>query len=144
MANVLQYDPADFTLVVGGYIIGGFADDEFVDVERDEDAYIKKVGVGGEVARMKNKNRSGRIIIRLMQSSPSNDALSLLAVLDEFGDFGAVPILARDHSGRSLFATPLGWIKKFPKAMWRKEVEIREWVLDTISLSIYVGGNKVA
>jgi hypothetical protein len=139
--TVLTYDPKKFSLAIGGYIMGGFADDDYVTVERDEDAYKKYVGVSGEVARVKNLNRAGHIVLRLMQSSDSNDALSLLAVLDEAADLGAVPVLARDHSGRSLFAAAFCWVKKFPKAVWKKDVALWEWSLDTTSLTVYTGGN---
>jgi hypothetical protein len=138
---VLQYDPKKITLVIGGYIMEGFVEDEFIDVERDEDAYTKKVGVSGEVARIKNKNKAGKITVRLMQSSPSNDELSLLATLDEFADVGAVPILCRDDSGRALFASIFGWVKRFPKAIYRKDITGREWQIDTASLEVYLGGN---
>lgn len=141
-STVLTYDPKKFSLIIGGNIIGGFVEDDFVEVERDEDAYKKYAGVSGEIARVKNLNRSGSIKLRLMQSSDSNDALSLLAALDEFANLGVVPILARDHSGRSLFAAVLGWVKKYPKATWKKDVSGWEWIIDTTSLTIYVGGTQ--
>lgn len=141
-SGVLTYDPKKFTLIVGGYIMTGFGPEDFVEVERDEDAYTKKVGVSGEVARVRNLNRAGVITLRLMQSSPSNDALSLLATLDEFADLGAVPILARDHSGRSLFTSVFGWVKRFPKTVWKKDVALWEWKIDTATLSIYMGGQN--
>ena len=138
--TVLNYDPKKIQLIVGGYIIGGFVDDEFLEVERDVDAYTKYVGVGGETTRIKTTNRSGKLTIKLMQSSPSNDELSLLTELDEFGDAGAVPLLARDGNGSTLFTSVFCWVKRFPKVMWRREVQVYEWVLDTSSLSIFVGG----
>lgn len=138
---VYQFDPKKVNLTVGGYIMGGFDESSFIDVSRDEDGWIKKVGCSGEVARYKNSNRAGSVKIRIMQSSPSNDALSLLATLDEFGGFGAVPILARDQSGRSLFASPLAWVRKYPNVVWQKDVAAWEWVIDTVTLTFYLGGN---
>lgn len=143
MPGVLQYDPKGFVLIVGGYIMGGFADNDFIEIERDEDAFTKRVGVSGEVSRIQNLNKAGRITIRLMQSSSSNDALSLLATLDEAGGFGAVPVLARDHNGRALFAAVFGWVKRLPKTVWKKDVAVWEWVIDTTTLSIYAGGANV-
>lgn len=139
---VLTYNPGDVTLIVGGVEIVGFADDEFILIERDEDAFIKKVGVAGEVTRLKNQNRAGKITFKLMQSSISNDELSFLAALDESQGFGAVPALARDLSGRSVFATPFAWVKRYPRAEYKKTVGTWTWVLDTASLLVFVGGNN--
>lgn len=139
-SNVFTYDPKAVHLTVGGLLIGGFADDTFIEVERDADAYTKYVGVGGEVARIKNANRAGRVVVRLMQSSPSNDELSTLAELDEFGDFGAAPLLLKDGNGFTLWSSVFCWVKKLPKTVWKKDVEVREWTLDTSRLIGFVGG----
>lgn len=138
---MLQYDPKQVTLIVGGKIISGFADDDFIEVERDEDAFSKKTGVDGETTRAKNNMRSGHIIVRLMQSSSSNDDLSDFALLDEKDMSGAGAVLCKDGSGRSVFSAQSGWIKKLPKATFKKDVEMREWTIDCDSLDIFVGGN---
>lgn len=139
-SNVFTYDPAAVHLTVGGLLIGGFAEDEFIEVERDADAYTKFVGAGGEVARIKNANRAGKVVVRLMMSSPSNDEFSALAELDEFADLGAVPILLRDQNGFTLWSSVYCWVKKLPKTVWKKDVEVREWTLDTGRLLGFVGG----
>jgi len=142
VAVVYSFDPASVSLVVGGVLLSGFADDAHITVQRDEDGYTKKVGISGEVARLKNLNRSGRITVRLMASSSSNDELSLLAALDEAQGVGAVPVLCRDRSGRSVFATSFAWVKKYPAAGWTKDVPTWEWTLDTAALFLFVGGTN--
>lgn len=139
--SVFTYDPKQYTTIIGGNIITGFSDDDFVEIEREEDAWTKKVGVDGEVTRAKSNNRSGHIILRVMQSSASNDALSALALLDEASNTGAVPGLAKDGSGRSAFATDTCWIRKFPKTVWKRGVAFWEWTIDTGALDIFIGGN---
>jgi hypothetical protein len=143
MANptVFTYDPKQYSTIVGGNIITGFSDDDFVEIERDEDAFTKKVGVDGEITRAKSNNRAGHIILRIMQSSSSNDALSALAAADEATNAGAVPALAKDVSGRSAFATDVCWVKKYPKTVWKKGVAFWEWTLDCGNLEIFIGGN---
>lgn len=143
MANtVLTYDPKQFSMICGDKIIGGFADDDFIEVERDEDAFSKKAGVDGIVTRAKNNVRMGKITIRIMQSSPSNDDLTAFAKLDEAtppaGSFAAT---ARDGSGRSAFSAQTAWIKKLPKTVFKKDIEMREWVIDCGSLDVSIGGN---
>ena len=135
------YDPKLGVLIVGGNIIQGFAEDDMIEVSRDEDMWKKKVGTDGEVTRGKTNNKAGSIIIRLMQSSASNDVLSALALADEASNAGAVPVMFRDGSGRSLFATDFGWVKRFPKTAWKNDVSFWEWTIDTGVLNIFVGGN---
>lgn len=130
-------------MVVGGFIISGFAEDEVIKIARDDDAFIKTVGVSGEVARRTNFNQSGMITITLMQSSASNDDLSALASVDYAtrGIAGAVPVIMKDQSGRSLFVSPFGWVKKFPDSSFAKNPGSREWIIDCSTLLISIGGN---
>jgi hypothetical protein len=138
---MLQYDPKQVTLVIGGHIMFGFADDDFIEVERDEDAFTKKTGVDGTTTRAKNNVRTGKITFRLMQSSASNDDLQALAYNDEIGNSGAVPVTCKDGNGRSVFSAQNGWVKKLPKAGYKKDVDMREWVIDTDAMDITIGGN---
>ena len=125
---------------MGSYIISGFAEDDQITLARDEDAYTKRVGVAGEVTRIKNTNRAGSVTVSLMQSSLSNDELSFLAELDEFANFGAVPLLLKDHNGRALVASPFCWVRRYPELQWKKDVAVWKWTLDTVTLSMYAGG----
>lgn len=131
-------------MLVGGFLISGFAEDEIVRVVRDADAFFKHVGTSGEVARVQNLNQAGQITIRLMQSSASNDDLSVLASLDvaTSGLAGAVPVLMKDPSGRSLNVAAFGWVKKIPDATFGKDVGSREWVIDCATLATFAGGNN--
>jgi hypothetical protein len=138
--TVFSFDPKQVTLVIGGFLIGGFADDDFISIKRDQDGWAKKVGVSGEIGRVQNLDISGSITIRLLQSSESNDALSTLAALDESQGIAATYSLCRDKNGRSVFASPFVWVKKYPDVQYKKDVAILEWVLDTAQLLIYVGG----
>jgi hypothetical protein len=140
--NVLQYDPKNFTMICGPNVISGFADDSFVEVERYDDAFTMKTGVDGVTTRAKNSMYAGKITIRLMQSSASNDALSNFALLDQQDPpTGSFAILAKDTLGRSVFSAQTAWVKKFPKSEWKKDVNTVEWVLDCGSpLQIFIGG----
>jgi len=139
--TVFTYDPKQYTTIIGGKIIGGWADDDFVEIERDEDMWTKKVGVDGEVTRAKSNNKAGHVTIRIMQSSSSNDDLSALALADEATNAGAGPFLAKDASGRSVYASDFCWVKKFPKVVYKKGVAFYEWTIDTGTLDIFIGGN---
>jgi hypothetical protein len=146
--TVLQYDPKQVTVTLTNakvkLILTGFADDDFIDVERDEDAFMKKTGVDGQTTRAKNNNHAGKITVKLMQSSSSNDDLTGIAVADENDMTGVCSLLCKDSSGSSVFSAQSAWVKKFPKQTFKKDVNVYEWVIDTDELSIFAGGNPKA
>jgi Protein of unknown function (DUF3277) len=142
MPGVLQYDPKNVSVIVGGKIMSGFADGTFILAERNEQAFNLKVGVDGEGTRAKSNNLSGKVTITLMQSSSSNDVLSEYAIADQTANAGAVPIEIRDNQGTTVVAALTGWVQKFANMEDAKEVSTRVWVLETDELDMFIGGNK--
>lgn len=139
--SVKNYDPAQVALILGGKIIQGFTSGTFITLERNEDAFTMVVGVGGDGTRAKSNNRSGKLTITLYQSSPSNDDLSSFAAVDELTGAGAVPMLLRDASGRTVASASTMWITKYANSDFAKEVSERQWVLETDVLNLFLGGN---
>lgn len=144
MAGVKNYDPKLFSLIVGGKIISGFADNTFIKLERNEQAFNLKVGVTGEAVRAKNNNLSGKITATLMQSAQSNDDLSSFALADQLTNAGAVPVLVKDGSGTTVASAVTAWVQKLPNTEFQKEATSREWVLETDELLMFVGGENAA
>lgn len=138
---VRTYDPKKVLVIIGGVPMSGFSDGDFIKAVRDEDAFMKKVGVDGETSRAKNNNRSGSLTLTLMQTSLSNDVLSGFAAADELASAGVVPVLIKDLSGTTTFFSSDAWIKKMPEGGFGKEVGTREWVLDTTAIDAFIGGN---
>lgn len=135
------YDPAQIVVTLGPYLISGFAEGTFVKVSRDEDAFLKKVGVDGESARARNKNRAGSVELTLLQSSASNDTLSSIALADELAGQGVYPLMIKDLQGTTLVMAPNAWVKKVADVEEAKEITDRAWVLDCASpLQMNVGG----
>ncbi|NIM20432.1 MAG: DUF3277 family protein, partial [Candidatus Latescibacteria bacterium] len=115
-----NYNPDRVTLILGGIIIDGFADGQFVEVEMNNDAYALTVGTDGDGTRAKSNDRSGTITFNLMMSSATNDALSALHNLDlnSPGGDGVVPFLMKDLEGRTLVTAERAWIRRFPTATY--------------------------
>jgi hypothetical protein len=138
---VLKYDPSNVCIIYAGAIISGYDDGTFVTIERNNDMWALKMGADGIGTRAKSSDKSGRVTVTLMQSSPSNDTLSGLAIADELSGAGAAPLLVRDGSGRTLATALTAWVVKLPAAEFGKEVGNRAWVFETDSLALFVGGN---
>lgn len=140
MANEVQtYDPKDIQVIVGGNVIGGFGE-ELVRVEREANAYDDEAGAQGEVVRYATNDKRGTITLILQQTSQSNLYLSTLAKADEYSGTGVVPVVVKDTRGNDLHLAPQAWIQKVPQAVYRKGVEMREWVIRTANLQSVLGG----
>lgn len=139
--SVKTFDPKQFSIIVGGKIISGFADGTFIKITRHEQAFMLKVGVDGEGARAKSGNRSGTFEVSIMNSSASNDDLSAFALADEISGSGVVPVLVRDGSGRTVAEATTAWVQKFPDSEFGKEIGERTWILETDEIVLFIGGN---
>lgn len=135
------YDPAMVSISMGGVPISGYAEDSFISVERDEDAFELSVGANGEGTRSKSNNKSGTITMTLAQSSDSNVILSGFAQADELANSGVFPVLIKDNSGKSLHFAATAWIQKIAPAEYAAASGEREWVIRTDDLQSFIGGN---
>ena len=139
--TVKTYDPKQVQIIIGGQTISGFADGEFINVERDEDMFTKVSGADGEVSRAKSNNKMGTMTLTLLGTSASNDILSAFAVADELSNSGIVPIICKDSLGTSTLFAGEGWVKKMPAYTASKEISTRAWVFDLAEVEIFIGGN---
>ena len=137
------YDPKQVVLTVGGVPINGFADGTFISVERSSDTFEKVSGADGITSRAKINDFSGSLVVTLAQTSPSNDVLSSIALLDEASSSGVVPVLLKDVGGSTIIFSAKGWIKKPPTVEYGKAITNREWALDLADLDFLVGSNPL-
>lgn len=137
------YDPSKLTVIVGGVIVTGFSDGDFITAKRDEDLYMKRVGADGHVARSRNGNKSGAIEIKLLQSSPAVNELAALVALDNFlfdGDI-LIPIsIVSPGNGAELIGANQAWLKTPPEMVFGKEVNERSFIFDCADLKMSLGG----
>lgn len=136
------YAAEKVVVTVGGVIVSGFTDGDFLTAKYDEDRYTKRVGADGEVGRARTASRSGSIEIVLSATSPANDELSALFNLAQIGGIDPpIPVGITDLSGRSVAGASKAWIKTAPDMKFGNEVGERTWVLDCADLVLNYGGN---
>ena len=141
MAAIKTDAPDKVSVVFGGAILTGYAEDSFVKIEVNSDAFTTHVGADGEVSRTRNTDKSGKVTVTLKQTSDSNDILSGFYTADIATLQGYLPIIVKDNVGRTLAAGSSAWISKLPESEFGKEIGDREWVLDVADLQYFVGGN---
>jgi Protein of unknown function (DUF3277) len=141
MGDFHTYSPDLVITTFSEVIIGGYANDTFIEVERDEDSFMKYTGSLGDVARSRNLNRGGKVTLTLMATSQTNDALALIVQDDE--DFGQsyFPLEIKDLSGNMVIHCEIAWIQKMPKIDRGKESGTVQWVFDCADMEVLPGGN---
>lgn len=137
------YDPDQISIVLSGIPISGYADGEFVRIEKESDAFTDVVGTDGEVSRSKTRDDRGTVTFILMQTSDSNILLSALHLLDKNapGGAGIGALLVRDARGTSLYSSAECWISKEPDVTMDREPTAREWTCRAAKLVSVHGGN---
>jgi len=136
------YAAEKVVVAVGGVIVSGFGDGDFITAKFDEDRFVKRVGADGEVGRSKNASKSGTIEIVLSGTSGANDELTRLFNLNMIGGVDAIiPVSVVDLSGRTVLFAGKAWLKTAPDVVFGKEISDRTWTIDCADLSYGVGGN---
>lgn len=148
MGDFKTYSPDLVTISWNGVNIIGFAKDTFIEIERDEDTFMKYTGALSDVARSKNLNKGGKVKITLMAVSPVNDILANLALADENVALGSPdqfygPLQIKDLSGTMECFAEIAWIMKWPKVERGKESGTIEWEFDCAAIEVYPGGNLI-
>lgn len=144
--NFNQYDPLAVLISFREVSFVGLAEGTFVEAQRDEDAFTKKTGSTGDVARVKNRNRGGSVKVTLMQTSPTNSQLSSYHKKGEsfpltLNDVGELQI--KDLMGNVLCHAANAWVKKVANISYGKDLAGREWTFDCAVLEISIGADEL-
>lgn len=118
MSAVKTYDPKKVTFILGPYIITGFAEGTFINIESNGDGITAIVGCDQEIVRTIAPGSIIRTVtLTLLQSSDSNDDLTALLNMDNQSGAGIVPLAIKDLSGRTTIATDQAWVAKKPNVV---------------------------
>ncbi len=142
--TVKNWDPARIRITFAGAPISGFADGAFVTARRRNPTWTMVSGADGETARSKSNDKTGEVVITLLQSSQSNDILSAQALLDELTGNGVSPLLIQDLNGTTLLQEETAFVQQPADVTLAKEIEAREWTLLCSRLNMTVGGSVAA
>lgn len=139
MSGVFQgtYSAEQVIVTIGGRIITGFADGDFITASFDSDRYTAKAGADGEVARSKTADRMGTIEIVLAHTSAANAELTDLFKLNlTSGVDDIVDVTVADLSGTGLATASAAWLKTAPDFVRGKEISETSWAIQCADLTI--------
>jgi hypothetical protein len=128
--------------IAGIPITGGYADGEFLRIERETEAFSDVVGTDGEVTRNATKDDRATVTLILLQSAEANAVLSAFHNADKNAEGGAGVgrFLVEDLNGATLHEGAQCWIQAEPDASYDREVTPREWVVRVAKLINSFGG----
>lgn len=143
---VREYDPDQVIVYFAGQRLVGFADGEFVTAAQKSDGFSEVVGTDGtDVSRSKSNDRRATVVVKLMQTSPSNDFLSTIhqTDLDAPNGAGVGTFTIQDMSGTTLVHDGAAWITKFADESKDRAAKANEWTFTLPRPTRVVGGNVV-
>ena len=136
-------DSDQMSASLAGIPFDGYADGEWLRIQRDGPAFTDVVGTDGEVTRSKTNDDRATVTLRLMSSSATNALLSALHNSDKNtpGGVGVGAFLLRDRQGTTLISAEKAWIAKAPDTSEDRTATVREWVIRVAKLVEFHGGN---
>ncbi|MEE9374560.1 MAG: phage protein [Saprospiraceae bacterium] len=137
----MNYDPKKFVFSFFGTPIVGYADGTGIEFTRDRDMFTKVVGMQGSGTFVKSNDKSGTFTITLQQSSPSNDQLSAIALLDETANAGVGGVLLKDALGATAISSAEARIMKFPDFTVATDLSNNAWGIACLDVDVFIAGN---
>lgn len=136
------YSPSDVTVTLAGmHSVTGYIDGTFVKITKDMKPFSKVRAMDGEIARMYFDDAGYKVELTLMQSSASNNILSMIYNVDTLTHMGKFPLFIKDGRGQTSFLAGTAWIEQIPEITFGTELTERTWVFGCSDVVLNIGGN---
>ena len=137
------YSPSDVTVTIAGmHSVTGYIDGTFVKITKDMKPFIKTRAMDGEIARMYFDDAGYKVELTLMQSSSSNNILTMIHNIDTATHMGKFPLFIKDGRGQTSFLAATAWIEQIPDVEFSSELSERRWVFGCSDVVLTIGGNE--
>ncbi|WP_296113124.1 phage structural protein [uncultured Anaerococcus sp.] len=123
MLKTYTYDPEKVVASIGSMFLTGFADDTMIEVEKNEDDTLVKVGLDGHVSYTENLDKTATVKISLMSTSPCIPYIRELANNKREFPFSMVDM---NDNGTNVACDRCRIVKK-PNIVVKKEAESVEF-----------------
>ena len=138
-----NYDPGRISMTWNGVPVIGLGPSTFVKCVRNEDAFKQVVGAQGDVVDVRNRNRSGVVTFTVLDASPTNDFLTVLALSDELTGLAVGALMIKDLNGTTLVKCANARIKKFPDVEFAADGGTNDWAIQCAEIGFFVGGSAI-
>ena len=143
-ARGIQIEMKSLVLFAQGHTVTGYAPDEFLTIETDDDDWTTEEGADGFVVRSQIPNKIAKITLTLQAQSPTNKVLTAmynigkgLGGINKVGtdiiEFSVREPLNPLSSGKGLlFVAPHTYVSKIAPMNYAKESGTRSWELTAV------------
>ena len=137
MANLDSYDPKEISITFDGHTVTGYMDGTFCNVSRDTDISTDIAGADGQIARAKQNDKRGSIVLTILQDSVTNKVFNKKFLAYEGGtDKAAKTVSVKNSlSNKESYSASQAWILKPATAVYSKGIEGREWTIRCADLT---------
>lgn len=140
MAMFHNYDPLRVVGSFRGIPWLGYFAGSFIKAVRTEAIFSTSVGAGGDVTRVRSRDRSGTVTLLTQAESPTNDLLSAVVQEDELFGTGFGPLMIKDLNGTTLLLSTFAWVQQWPEYEAADDASGREWSFGCAELEKFIGG----
>lgn len=139
-----SYSPDQIKVSFDGVPFQAPGKGSFCKVSRMTDAVSSDVGAGGDVVRVKSRDKRGQLTYTFSRTSPTLLYLSTIAVADEADDAppnaGVKSLFVKDLNSTILAGGDAAWIVKIPDLEFAVENTDIEVTFHIASMDYFVGG----
>ena len=136
------YSPEDVIVSIAGFLpIEGLTEGTFISVSKDTPYFTTKESSDGVVSRVAHKSGLYTVQLTLMGTSPSNEVLTRMALLDNKTHIAKFPLIIKDTRGSTLLFSTSSWIESNPTTDYSIAVDNRIWSIKCAKAVLTVGGN---
>lgn len=137
--SLTPYDPKANVLVLGGWTVVAYSDDDFIEIEADDDAMTATAGAGGAVCLTVNNNPLGVLKLRVLQNSQDNSILAAYLAANTIFDMMLTETNA-PGSEQVRAQSERAFVKKSAPLKRGKEAQAVEWEVVLLDLKQFNGG----
>lgn len=129
--KVKTYNPKEVLISFGTHSVTGYAEDSFINLEKNGDGITDTTGCDGEQIRSLDPDDTYNITLTLLQESVTNSWLQNKHDQDRATGEGMFPVTVKDLRGGTLFSCEQAWVTNAAARPFGKTAQNREWSLRT-------------
>lgn len=122
---------------------GGYAEDEVMTLEWEEEQFGVFKGADGEISRYSTNSGLAMITLKYAQTAAANDRLMGLLLADTTipNGAGAGMFSSRDLFGRTVVTSERAWVNGYPNVTFGKTIQVVEWKIQLADARMsFIGG----
>lgn len=129
--KVRTYNPKEVLISFGTHSVSGYAEDSFVNLEKNGDGISDVIGADGEQIRSLDPDDTWNITLTLLQESVTNSWLQNMHDKDRATGDGMFPVTVKDLRGETLFSCEQAWVTIAAARPFGRTAQNREWTFRT-------------